>query len=591
MIPALDVPTRIRSIVATLTFAASLSVGLDHGVAKGMGFQDSCYLTLPQGDVRGLDLGASCSFLGIPYADSPAGGNRWKPPQPRAAWSPSVVDARTGVPQCPQVQLPQGVLLGSEDCLFMNVWTRDLRPAALAPVIVWLHTGAFTGASANFAGSNGRTFAEQTGAVVVAPNYRVGPLGFLAHRALAAEDPTRPTSGNYGLLDQQAALRWVQDNIARFGGDPNNVTLAGTSAGGASVALHLISPGSAGLYHRAILQSAYLSTTRWATHQRRLLTGDAWTTAIGCTDPREVLACMRSKTRDQVLTAMPVGTLQVVEPADRVYWEPVVDGLVVPDQPRALFESGAFHRVPTIIGFNRDEGWGAFITRSFPTGVSLEQYRRLGDERVRPSWIERSRYLPGLEFRLTNGSHGACHSRCAIRLRGTSTRAPSRAHGHSHLHVPGPSMKSMTSPSSTSSTGSSPTSFLATTTSLRSLPSMLSMTSIVCCTTISLATGRDSRLRAIPTAATRFTGPHSSTRPVAGGDPTSTSFWTLRCERPCVSRRLNATSSSPFSWGRFSAVSRLPRSSGEPLRLQHQPRSFDTPFHGRYTVRRSESSP
>ena len=118
----------------------------------------------------------------------------------------------------------------------MNVWTRDLRPATLTPVIVWLHTGAFIGASANFAGSNGRTFAEQTGAVVVAPNYRVGPLGFLAHRALAAEDPTRPTSGNYGLLDQQAALRWVQDNIARFGGDPNNVALAGTSAGGATSA-------------------------------------------------------------------------------------------------------------------------------------------------------------------------------------------------------------------------------------------------------------------------------------------------------------------------------------------------------------------
>jgi para-nitrobenzyl esterase len=439
MTPALDVPTRIRSAIATLILVASIPIALDRGVAKGMGFQDSCYLTLPQGDVRGLDFRASCAFLGIPYAASPAGGSRWKPPQPRAAWSPAVVDARTGVPQCPQVQLPQGVLLGSEDCLFMNVWTRDLRPAALAPVVVWLHTGAFIGASANFAGSNGRTFAEQTGAVVVAPNYRVGPLGFLAHRALAAEDAMRPTSGNYGFLDQQAALRWVQENIARFGGDPNNVTLAGTSAGGASVGLHLVSPGSAGLYHRAILQSAYLSTTRWTTHQQFSLTGDAWATAIGCTDPSEVLACMRSKTRDQVLTAIPVGTLQIVEPVGRVYWEPVVDGLVVPDQPRALFESGAFHRVPTIIGFNRDEGWGSFITRSFPTGVTLAQYEGWVMNEFGPHGSSVLDIYPASSFaspieamaRVTADAQFACEGRRLARLI-ERTRTPIYMYSYEH---------------------------------------------------------------------------------------------------------------------------------------------------------------
>jgi carboxylesterase type B len=139
------------------------------------------------------------------------------------------------------------------------------------------------------------------------------------------------------------------------------------------VALQLVSPGSRGLYHRAIVQSADRATTRLTTHDQSLATGDAFAIAIGCTDPQQVVACMRSKTFNQVLTAMPVGTLQVVSPPNRVYWEPIVDGIVVLDQPRVLFEQGALERVPTIVGVNRDEGWGSFtsqfITQSFPTGV------------------------------------------------------------------------------------------------------------------------------------------------------------------------------------------------------------------------------
>jgi para-nitrobenzyl esterase len=368
--------TRAHRVMATGVILLGCFVASNERALEGIALQESCFSMLPAGDVQGSDLAASCAFLGIPYAASPAGENRWKPPQPRAPWAPSVIEARTAVPQCPQMQ--GQLVLGIEDCLFMNIWTRDLHPAEPAPVIVWLHPGAFTNASANFAGTNGRRLAEETGTVVVAPNYRLGPLGFLAHGALAAEDPAHPTSGNYGLLDQQAALRWVRDNIGRFGGDPNNVTLAGTSAGGASVGLHLVSPGSRGLYHRAILQSAYLTTMRLTTRDESLATGEAWATAIGCTDPQQVLACMRSKTGDQVLTAISPGTLQVVAPPNRIYWEPVVDGIVIPDQPRALFEQGAFERVPTVIGFNRDEGWGSsttrFIAQSFPSGVSLAQY-------------------------------------------------------------------------------------------------------------------------------------------------------------------------------------------------------------------------
>jgi para-nitrobenzyl esterase len=255
--------------------------------------------------------------------------------------------------------------------LKLNVWVPNPLPSA-APVIVWIHTGSFMSASANFAGTNGRRLAQETGVIVVAPNYRLGPFGFLSHAAFATEDP-HGSSGNYGLLDQQAALRWVRENIARFGGDPANVTLAGTSAGGQSAGLHLVSPGSEGLFHRAIVQSAY-PTSRWPTAQEAQLQGAAFAAALGCTDPTQLATCMRSQSRDAVLNALPVATPQVAEPPGRVFWEPIVDGYTLPDQPRVLFETGAFLHVPLIAGFNRDEGWGAFVNRSFPVGVTLENY-------------------------------------------------------------------------------------------------------------------------------------------------------------------------------------------------------------------------
>jgi carboxylesterase type B len=143
------------------------------------------------------------------------------------------------------------VVSGNEDCLWLNVWT-PLRPAgARLPVLVWFHTGAFQAANALNAAAIGERFAQERNVVIVAPNYRLGPFGFLAHGALTLEDPARRSSGNYGLLDQRAALVWVRDHIAAFGGDPQNVTIAGTSAGSHSVSLHLVSPGSGGLFHRA----------------------------------------------------------------------------------------------------------------------------------------------------------------------------------------------------------------------------------------------------------------------------------------------------------------------------------------------------
>jgi para-nitrobenzyl esterase len=329
----------------------------------------SCLADAPTGPIQGADNGQSCAFLAIPFAEPPMGVLRWKPPQALAPWS-TVRDATAAPPNsnCSTVNFPAGLAAGNEDCLKLNIWAPNPM-ASGAPVIVWFHTGAFFGASANFPGHNGQRLVEETGVILVAPQYRLGPFGFLAHASLAAEGAG---SGNYGLLDQQAALRWVRDNIASFGGDPANVTIAGTSAGGDSVGLQLVSPASFGLFHRAIVQSG-APTIRWPTHAEAAVQGAAFATALGCTNPAAVASCMRSKSRNDVLFALNQATQQVGEILGRVYWQPVVDGVVVPAQPRALFEAGLFHQVPVMMGFTRDEGWGSFITRTFPS-VSLSQY-------------------------------------------------------------------------------------------------------------------------------------------------------------------------------------------------------------------------
>lgn len=330
----------------------------------------ACAATTVSGPVQGVDQGATCAFLGIPFAASTAGQNRWKPPQPVTPWATTL---NTSTPPGNCASLNGTTLQGSEDCLKLNLWVRNPLPAGGAPVVVWIHTGSFTGASANFAGTNGRKLAEEMGVIVVEANYRLGAFGFLAHRAIENENPSRPSAGNYGLLDQRAALEWVRDNIQFFGGDPNNVTLGGTSAGGQSVGLHMVSPGSIGLFHRAIIQSAY-PTSRWQTHDAALAQGDRFAAAIGCTVPAQAAECLRGKTQNQVLLALPQGNSQVVEPANAIFWEPVVDGLEIPDQPRRLFQLGEFAHIPTLIGTNRDEGWGSFITRSFASPVTAAQY-------------------------------------------------------------------------------------------------------------------------------------------------------------------------------------------------------------------------
>jgi para-nitrobenzyl esterase len=351
----------------------SALVGAAHVATREVHTQgSSCFVTTFNGDVQGVDNGASCAFLGIPFAAPPLGDLRWKPPQAAEPWAPATLHATVAGSPCPLINPPGSTTtVGSEDCLKLNIWTPDPAPVSPAPVIVSIHTGAFMAASANIADSNGRKLAERTGAIVVAADYRLGPFGFLGHRALTAEDPGYRSSGNYGFLDQRAALVWVRDHIAAFGGDPNNVTIAGQSAGGHSVSLHMVSPGSAEYFNRAIVQSGSAST-RWPTLADAEALGDRLASAGGCTDPMHVLDCMRSKTAAEVLLAFPNGQQEMAE-TPRVAWAPVVDGLDIPDQPRTLYATGAFNHVPLIIGTTRDEGW-IYVDRSFPSGLTVDQY-------------------------------------------------------------------------------------------------------------------------------------------------------------------------------------------------------------------------
>lgn len=328
-----------------------------------------CTASTPSGQVRGLLRGGACAYLGIPYVTPPVGSLRWKPPQPPASWAPSVLDAVSPPPACPQVMLPAGTPSGNENCLRLNIWAPAQPRRARMPVIVWIHPGSFSFASANLAASNGARFAREENVVIVAPNYRLGPFGFLAHSALTLEDPAYRSSGNYGLLDQRAALAWVRDHIAAFGGDPRNVTIAGNSAGGHSVSLHVVSPGSAGLFHRAIMHSGSASF-RWADAAEAEAQGEQFARALGCTDVRSAVACLRSKSRDEVLRALPIDVDKFVEAGK---WGPVVDGLELPDQPRELYRREQFNRVPLILGATKDEGW-TLVDRSFPTGLSASDY-------------------------------------------------------------------------------------------------------------------------------------------------------------------------------------------------------------------------
>ena len=324
----------LSAVSAVSVAAAVLAASAGGAVASSASGSTDPIVRIDGGLVRGADAAGVNSFLGLPYAAPPTGNLRWRPPQPAAGWS-GVRDATTFGPSCPQAAspfAPPGQF--SEDCLYLNVYTPAARSSfGGRPVLVWIHGG---GLEQDGARDYDGTKLAADGVVVVTINYRLGALGFLAHPALASHG----AAGNYGLMDQQAALRWVQRNIARFGGDPGNVTIAGQSAGGLSVLAQMVSPGARGLFQRAIVQSG-----TFALNQRPLAVaeaaGETFATAVGCAD--QSAACLRSAPVSDL-----VANFGVEIPG-------VVDGAVLTQPIGTALARGQFARVPVINGITHDE--------------------------------------------------------------------------------------------------------------------------------------------------------------------------------------------------------------------------------------------
>lgn len=297
------------------------------------------------GPVEGLRRNGVEQFLGVPFAAPPVGPLRWMPPREAAKWT-QVRAAKSFGPPCAQVTT-LGPFAGppnsNEDCLYLNIFTPDAK--AKLPVLVWIHGGGyFDGASNDYDGSK---LAAQGKLVVVTINYRLNLFGFLAHPALDSEGHA---FGNYGLMDMQAALKWVQANIASFGGDPTNVTLGGQSAGAGAAAAHVISPGAAGLFHRAIFQSGgYSPLAPLASARGR---GRKFADAAGCKgNNAQIAKCLRA------LPAARIAALSGTESATSAFvGGPMIDGKIIPRQAIDAFASGSFHRMPIMMGTTRDEG-------------------------------------------------------------------------------------------------------------------------------------------------------------------------------------------------------------------------------------------
>jgi para-nitrobenzyl esterase len=317
-------------------------------------------------------------FLGVPFAAPPVGERRWRPPQPVDSWSGARAATAFG-PACTQGALDGSGPNTSEDCLTLNVWTAapDTPPSERRPVMVWIYGGAFMRGHPYRPEMDGRELARR-GAVVVSFNYRVGPLGFLAHPALDAESPRR-VSGNYGLLDQIAALQWVRRNIARFGGDSTRVTVFGVSAGAMSVGMLIASPLATGLFQRAIMESgtgAGFAIPLDAPPGRRSAhaAGEALAHALGIDGGGpDAAAALRRATPEALVDAM-FRTKNPREVDTEI--RPVIDGWVLPRPVERAVAEGMANRVPVLLGTSADEGSMFFRAPPVPTLALVDSMRR-----------------------------------------------------------------------------------------------------------------------------------------------------------------------------------------------------------------------
>jgi para-nitrobenzyl esterase len=319
------------------------------------------------GKVRGFEQNGVNAFLGLPFAAPPLGANRWRAPQPVRSWR-GVREATTFGNSCWQAVSPQGfgpwtheyVVQGdvSEDCLFLNIWAP--AQARKRPVLVWIHGGGFNSGSGGIPIYHGQQLANR-GILVVTINYRVNVFGFLAHPDLTRE--AGPAAGtNFGLQDILASLRWVRQNIAKFGGDPDAVTIAGQSAGAGAVHALIASPPAKGLFARAIVQSSFP-----ARPTKPLAAAEQDGLTFGAENNAPVLAALR---------AMSAEALQPSRGSNAIRFAPVVDGVLLPRSPEDALRTGRAADVPVLAGFTADEG--SALSSAYELNVQRERDRWLG---------------------------------------------------------------------------------------------------------------------------------------------------------------------------------------------------------------------
>ena len=324
---------------------------------------DSPVVTVTGGAVRGgLLAQGGAVFKGIPYAQPPAGDLRWRPPQAVKSWS-GIRDAISFGASCAQNAAGRMLASSSEDCLFLNVWTPEWPSPGRTPVMVWLHGGGnYGGTSASF---DGESLARH-GVVLVTLNYRLTIFGFFAHPELTRESPHH-ASGNYGLMDQIAALQWVHDNIGRFGGDPSNVTLFGQSAGAVDADVLMTSPLAKGLFQRVIAESGTVTRNPDAATLGMTALGAVMTVKAGAVSYSDAPGLAEAEKNGEALAAGDLQTLRALSAADllQIAAAPhrsigpangvIVDGYVLPKPPAEVFAKGQQHRVPLLIGNNSRE--------------------------------------------------------------------------------------------------------------------------------------------------------------------------------------------------------------------------------------------